>query len=208
MAAGFGYTALVIDAFAGRIVGWECSLSKHTASVDSAIRQAAALRRRQGHPLAGGTIHHRRRIAVHRGALRRNPPARRADPLHRHRGRRAGQRPDQDHHRAVQGRVRARRLAVPARTHRHAGRPPRNHLGLGALVQHQSTHAPSGSTPTSRKNSPPTVCFAYSQASWLRAWSGALRSSSRSIAFTWVTTFSRASGGSPSGCEYTSTPFR
>jgi putative transposase len=58
MAVGFGYTALVIDAFAGRIVGWECSLSKHTAFVDSAIRQAVALRRRQGHPLAGGTIHH------------------------------------------------------------------------------------------------------------------------------------------------------
>jgi putative transposase len=58
MVAGFGYTALVIDAFAGRIVGWECSLSKHTAFVESAIHQATALRRRQGHPLAGGTIHH------------------------------------------------------------------------------------------------------------------------------------------------------
>lgn len=31
MAVSFGYTALVIDAFAGHIVGWECSLSKHTA---------------------------------------------------------------------------------------------------------------------------------------------------------------------------------
>jgi hypothetical protein len=37
---GLGYTAFVIDAFAGRIVGWECSRSKHTAFVESAIRQA------------------------------------------------------------------------------------------------------------------------------------------------------------------------
>lgn len=58
MTTGFGYTAFVIDAFAGLIVGWECSLSKHTAFVESAIRQAVSLRSRQGHPLAGGTIHH------------------------------------------------------------------------------------------------------------------------------------------------------
>ncbi len=55
---GFGYTALVIDAFAGMIPGWECSLSKQTAFVERAIRQAAARRRREGRPLAGGTIHH------------------------------------------------------------------------------------------------------------------------------------------------------
>lgn len=58
MTAGFGYTAFVIDAFAGRIVGWECSLSKHATFVESAIRQAAACRASQGHPLAGSTIHH------------------------------------------------------------------------------------------------------------------------------------------------------
>lgn len=71
MAVGFGYTALIIDAFAGHIVGWECSLSKHTAFVESAIRQAAALRRRQRHPLTGDTIHHRdagsQYTAVHLG---------------------------------------------------------------------------------------------------------------------------------------------
>jgi hypothetical protein len=55
---GFGYTAFVIDAFAGYIPGWECSLSKHTAFVESALRQATALRARQGHPVGGGTIHH------------------------------------------------------------------------------------------------------------------------------------------------------
>jgi transposase InsO family protein len=55
---GFGYTAFVIDAFAGFIPGWECSLSKHTAFVESALRQATALRARQGHPVGGSTIHH------------------------------------------------------------------------------------------------------------------------------------------------------
>jgi putative transposase len=55
---GFGYTAFVIDAFAGLIAGWECSLSKETAFVEKAIRQAAALRSRQGHPIGGHAIHH------------------------------------------------------------------------------------------------------------------------------------------------------
>ena len=41
---GFGYTAFVVDAFAGLIAGWECSLSKETAFVERAVRQAAALR--------------------------------------------------------------------------------------------------------------------------------------------------------------------
>ena len=55
---GFGYTAFVIDAFAGLIAGWECSLSKETAFVERAIRQAAAWRARQGHPLGGQAVHH------------------------------------------------------------------------------------------------------------------------------------------------------
>ena len=54
----FVYTAFVIDAFAGTIVGWECSTSKQTRFVESAIRQAAAFRSRQGNPLLGNTIHH------------------------------------------------------------------------------------------------------------------------------------------------------
>ena len=59
MATGvFAYAAFVIDAYAGRIVGWECSTSKQTRFVEAAIRQAAAFRARQGHPLAGYTIHH------------------------------------------------------------------------------------------------------------------------------------------------------
>lgn len=55
---GFGYTAFVVDAFAGLITGWECSLRKNTAFVERAIRAAAALRDRAGHPLDGHTIHH------------------------------------------------------------------------------------------------------------------------------------------------------
>ena len=55
---GFGYTAFVIDAFAGLIAGWECSLSKQAAFVERAIGQAAAVRARQGHPIGGAAIHH------------------------------------------------------------------------------------------------------------------------------------------------------
>ena len=54
---GFGHTAFCIDAFAGLIAGWECSLSRQTAFVQKAIGQAAALRARQGHPL-DNAIHH------------------------------------------------------------------------------------------------------------------------------------------------------
>jgi putative transposase len=54
----FVYTAFIVDAFAGMIVGWQCSASKHTGFVESALRQAAALRRRQGRPIPGDTIHH------------------------------------------------------------------------------------------------------------------------------------------------------
>ena len=53
----FVYVAFVIDAYAGAIIGWEASGSKHTPFDESAIRQAAALRARQGHPIEDG-IHH------------------------------------------------------------------------------------------------------------------------------------------------------
>jgi putative transposase len=53
----FVYVAFVIDACAGSIVGWEASASKQTRFVESAIRQAAALRSRQGRPI-DGAIHH------------------------------------------------------------------------------------------------------------------------------------------------------
>jgi len=54
----FAYTAFVTGAFAGLIPGWECSLSKQTAFVESAIRQAARYRARQGNPISGDAIHH------------------------------------------------------------------------------------------------------------------------------------------------------
>ena len=49
----FVYVAFVIDAFAGRIIGSEVSASKESRFVESAIRQAAAFRRRQDHPIDG-----------------------------------------------------------------------------------------------------------------------------------------------------------
>jgi putative transposase len=54
----FAYTAFVIDAYAGMIVGWECSTSKHTTFVERAIQQAVALRLRDGKPLQNKAIHH------------------------------------------------------------------------------------------------------------------------------------------------------
>ena len=54
----FVYTAFAIDAYAGRIVGWTCSVSKSDAFVRRAIRHAAQLRRMEGNPLCGNTIHH------------------------------------------------------------------------------------------------------------------------------------------------------
>jgi putative transposase len=57
-AGGFAYVAFVIDAYAGTIRGWDCSVSKTTAFIQRAIRQAAAQLARLGHPLAGRAIHH------------------------------------------------------------------------------------------------------------------------------------------------------
>jgi putative transposase len=53
----FVYVAFVIDAYAGTIIGWEAAGAKQTRFVESAIRQAAALRARQGHRI-DGAIHH------------------------------------------------------------------------------------------------------------------------------------------------------
>lgn len=59
MASGcFAYTAFAIDAFANRIVGWDCATSKHTSFVETAIRQAAALRAREGQTSTAKAIHH------------------------------------------------------------------------------------------------------------------------------------------------------
>jgi putative transposase len=59
MATGcFAYTAFAIDAFANRIVGWECATSKHTSFVETAVRQDVVLRRQEGRTIVGPTIHH------------------------------------------------------------------------------------------------------------------------------------------------------
>jgi len=55
---GFAYVAFVIDAYAGTIRGWECSLSKTTAFIQRAILQAASQLARLGHPVTAGAIHH------------------------------------------------------------------------------------------------------------------------------------------------------
>ncbi len=53
----FAYTAFVIDAFAGTIVGWQVG-ARHTAElVEAALLDALETRRRQGHPITDG-IHH------------------------------------------------------------------------------------------------------------------------------------------------------
>jgi putative transposase len=57
MTCGFGYTAFVVDAYAGLIPGWECSLTKDTGFVERALRCAAEFRLRQGHPF-DDAIHH------------------------------------------------------------------------------------------------------------------------------------------------------
>jgi putative transposase len=57
MTRGFGYTAFVVDAYAGVIPGWECSLVKDTGFVERALRHAVAFRIREGHPF-DDAIHH------------------------------------------------------------------------------------------------------------------------------------------------------
>jgi putative transposase len=53
----FAYTAFVIDAYAGTIVGWQVG-PRHTADlVQAALDDALETRRRQGHPIVEG-IHH------------------------------------------------------------------------------------------------------------------------------------------------------
>lgn len=57
-AAGFAYTAFVIDAFAGTIVGWDVTTSPDAEMVTRALADALQLRHRQGRPVQAGAIHH------------------------------------------------------------------------------------------------------------------------------------------------------
>lgn len=76
---GFGYTAFVVDAYAGLIPGWECSMVKDTGFVERALRHAATFRSRQGHPF-DETIHHSdagsQYTAIHYGSPFRPGPIR------------------------------------------------------------------------------------------------------------------------------------
>ena len=55
---GFVYTAFVIDAFAGYIVGWHVSTRADAAMVARALADAVETRHRQGHPIQPGAVHH------------------------------------------------------------------------------------------------------------------------------------------------------
>ncbi len=98
------------------IVGWECSTSKQTAFVESAIRQAAARRAREGHPLSE-VIHHSDAGSQYTvGAVRqRHCCLNGHDALDRFGRRRLRQRPSRDHDRALQARMHPGRLSVPPR---------------------------------------------------------------------------------------------
>jgi putative transposase len=54
----FVYTALVIDAFAGTIVGWQVADRATAQLVQDALADALETRRRQGHPVPHGAVHH------------------------------------------------------------------------------------------------------------------------------------------------------
>jgi putative transposase len=56
--ARFVYTAFIIDAFAGAIPGWEVTEKANAKMVERALADAVETRRRQGHPITPGAIHH------------------------------------------------------------------------------------------------------------------------------------------------------
>ena len=58
VSSGFVYAAFVIDAFAGTIVGWEVAARPTAAMVEQALGDALETRRRQGHPIIAGAVHH------------------------------------------------------------------------------------------------------------------------------------------------------
>jgi len=54
----FVYTAFVIDAFAGTIVGWQVADRATADLVETALADALETRRRQGRPVSAGAVHH------------------------------------------------------------------------------------------------------------------------------------------------------
>ena len=55
---GFAYTAFVIDAFAGRSSAGRSPPPPNAALVGRALADAMETRRRQGHPIQPGAVHH------------------------------------------------------------------------------------------------------------------------------------------------------
>jgi putative transposase len=55
---GFVYTAFVIDAFAGRIIGWQVAARATATMVERAMADALETRRRERHPIQTGAVHH------------------------------------------------------------------------------------------------------------------------------------------------------
>ena len=138
------YTAFVIDAFAGLITGWECSLASRPRR-GAPVRQAAAWRARQGHPLGSGAVHHSDAGSQYTsvqfaqalllaglmpsigtvGDAYDNALAETTIGLYKTECTRAG-------------------FAVPRGPYPVAGGPGGDHKRLGALVQHQPADAPAG----------------------------------------------------------------
>ncbi|GAT07412.1 transposase [Mycolicibacterium novocastrense] len=146
----FVYTALAVDAYAGRIVGWTCSASKEDRFVRQAIRHAAQLRLNEGNPLLATLF-----ITAMQGLNTLlcgsgEPCAVRIGGLDRHGRGCLRQRSGGDDHRALQDRSRPRGLTVPARPPAPPGRRRTAHRRVGALVQHRPAHAPPGPHPTYR----------------------------------------------------------
>jgi putative transposase len=149
----FVYVAFVIDAYAGAIVGWEASASKQTRFVESAIRQAAALRFRQGHPI-DGAIHHS-------DARSQYTSVRFGETLSL-----SGLQPSvgsvgdaydcrrRDDQRAVQERMHPCGLPVSPRATTHPRRRRIHHRRLRHLIQPAAPHAPPRPCPTRPGRSP------------------------------------------------------
>jgi len=55
---GFAYTAFIIDAFAGDIPGWAVATRADADLVGQALAYALETRRREGHPVTAGAVHH------------------------------------------------------------------------------------------------------------------------------------------------------
>ena len=54
--AGFGYVALILDAFAQKIVAWNVGSTKAVELVDAPLRMALWQREREGHPVVRGEL--------------------------------------------------------------------------------------------------------------------------------------------------------